>query len=268
MDIIFIFFGVLVVGLLLIMPWYKDRKARFAPFSEADKQILQQQVPMYQKLPDDLKLQLHLLVNSFLHRKKFYGCQGLEVTRTMQLTIAAQACLLLLNRPTQEFRKLKAILVYPAAFVATHRQVDANGLVSYSSKELAGESWGNGRVILSWDDVTKGAQNIHDGKNVVLHEFAHQLDSEDGATNGAPELASANAYRTWASLMSAEFAQLQQAQIHHLHSVMDYYGASEPAEFFAVATETFFEKPNELKQKHSELYELFCQYYKVSPDEW
>ncbi|MFO6422661.1 zinc-dependent peptidase [Motilimonas sp. KMU-193] len=268
MNAVFITFGLIILSILLFLPVYKDRKARFAEFPAQWQDILMRNVPLYRALPDELKMQLHLLVNSFIHRKKFYPCQDLEMTDEIKVTIAGQACLLLLNRKTSEFAKLKSILVYPAAFIAAHTQVDENGLVSVAEKGLAGESWGNGRIVLSWDDVKKGAMDITDGHNVVLHEFAHQLDSEDGSTNGAPYLESPNAYKTWAKVMTKEFAQLQQNHMHGLKSVMDDYGASEPAEFFAVVTETFFEKPAQLKQKHPELYQILAAYYHVQPDEW
>ncbi|MCE2571297.1 zinc-dependent peptidase [Motilimonas eburnea] len=268
MNAVFITFGVIILSILLFLPVYKDRKARFAPFPAPWREILERNMPLYLVLPDELKMQLHLLVNSFIHRKNFYPCQDLEMTDEIKVTIAGQACLLLLNRKTSEYAKLKSILVYPAAFIAAHTQVDENGLVSVEQIGLAGESWGNGRIVLSWDDVKKGARNIHDGHNVVLHEFAHQLDSEDGSTNGAPYLDSPNAYQSWAKVMSKEFAQLQHNHMLGLKSVMDDYGASEPAEFFAVVTETFFEKPAQLKHKHPELYQILAAYYHVQPDEW
>jgi Mlc titration factor MtfA (ptsG expression regulator) len=268
MNIVFLAFAILLTGLFLFLPVYKDRKARFADFPTQWCDLLNQNVPMYRILPEPLKLQLHLLINSFLHRKTFYPCQGLELTDEMKVTIAGQACMLLLNRKTDEFAKLKSILVYPAAFIAAHTSVDENGLVSIEEKGLAGESWGVGKIILSWDDVKKGVVDVSDGHNVVLHEFAHQLDSADGHANGAPILSSANAYKSWAKVMSKEFAALQQSQQHHIHSVMDDYGATNPAEFFAVATETFFEKPQQLKQRHPELYEVLAKYYHVKPDEW
>ncbi|MCE2593816.1 zinc-dependent peptidase [Motilimonas cestriensis] len=268
MNIVFLAFAILITGLFLFLPVYKDKKARFADFPQQWRDILSTNVPMYNVLPEPLKLQLHLLINSFLHRKTFYPCQDLVMTDEIRVTIAGQACILLLNRKTDEFAKLKSVLVYPAAFIAAHTSVDENGLVSVDQKGLAGESWGMGKIVLSWDDVKKGAMDVADGHNVVLHEFAHQLDSADGSANGAPILSSANAYKSWAKVMSKEFAALQQNQLHHVRSVMDDYGATNPAEFFAVVTETFFEKPTLLKQRHPELYQVLAQYYHVKPDEW
>ncbi len=268
MIYIFAVFTLLVTALLLFLPTYRDRKARFALFPHQWEIVINNNLPLYGYLPEPLKRQLYLLINSFVHRKKFYGCQGLEITDEIKITIAAQACLLLLNRQSDEFSNLKSVLVYPAAFIARREVVGDNGLHSMECSGLAGESWQQGKVILSWDDVKKGALDIHDGHNLVLHEFAHQLDGSCGGTNGAPALDTPNAYKTWARVMSREFEQLQFDAHHQLASLMSYYGATNPAEFFAVVTEVFFEKPAALKQKHPELYQLLATYYHIEPDIW
>jgi Mlc titration factor MtfA (ptsG expression regulator) len=123
-------------------------------------------------------------------------------------------------------------------------------------------------VVLAWDHVQRGAADWTDGHNVVLHEFAHQLDSESGAANGAPYLPSVSSYRSWATVLSRDFDNLRHDAIYQQHSVMDHYGATNPAEFFAVATETFFEKPYQMAEHHEELYAQFLQYYKVDPRDW
>ena len=120
-------------------------------------------------------------------------------------------------------------------------------------------------MVLSWDDVLAGAADIHDGHNVVLHEFAHQLDKEAGYGDGAPDLPQRSMYVAWARVLSAEYAHLVDA-IHQNHpTVLDPYGATNPAEFFAVATEAFFEKPAALKSLHPELYEQLRQFYEQDP---
>ena len=131
-----------------------------------------------------------------------------------------------------------------------------------------GESWGAGAVVLSWSNVKQGAFNFCDGHNVTMHEFAHQLDQEDGAADGAPILETRSAYSAWAKVFSKEFEQLQRNARKHKRSVFDAYGATNPAEFFAVATESFFEKPQQFQKKHPELYEELRGYYKVHPVEW
>jgi Mlc titration factor MtfA (ptsG expression regulator) len=180
---------------------------------------------------------------------------------------AAEACLLILNRPTSLYSKLRSILVYPDAFVAQREQPDAAGVLSNHPVGLLGESWDNGRIVLSWDDVERGAHNFTDGHNVVLNEFAHQLDSEAGGCNGTPRLKPSR-YQSWAKVLSAEFAALQHSAAHHKHAVEDYYGATNPAEFFAVATETFFEKPQLMASKQPHLFNELADYYCVDPRQW
>ena len=131
-----------------------------------------------------------------------------------------------------------------------------------------GESWTNGPVVLAWDSVAGGAVNVHDGRNVVLHEFAHQLDQEDGCADGAPILESRGSYRTWAQVLGEEYDALCGKSNNGHQSVLNKYGATNPAEFFAVATETFFEKPKQMHRKSPDLYDELKSYYKVDTLEW
>ena len=230
--------------------------------------ILDRNIPVVHRLSKPEQQQLHDLIRLFIHNKTFYGCGGLAINDEIRLTIAAQACLLLLNRPNNIYPKLRYILVYPQAFKAERNQHSEDGTVAQRSVGLLGESWGAaGKIILSWDDAIKGVSDFEDGHNVVLHEFAHQLDSATGTTNGAPALIN-NSYQSWAKVLSEEFHSLQRAEQLHLHTVMDYYGATNPAEFFAVATETFFEKPKQLQLKHPALFDELKTYYAVNPRDW
>ena len=129
-----------------------------------------------------------------------------------------------------------------------------------------GEAWTSGVVVLSWDDVQLGAADVRDGHNVVLHEFAHQLDQEDGSADGAPILPRRSMYSAWGRVLGAEYEELREAAETGKKSVLDAYGATEPAEFFAVATEAFFEKPIQLKKKHPELYEELKSFYGQDPE--
>ncbi|MEZ5448895.1 MAG: zinc-dependent peptidase [Thiolinea sp.] len=153
------------------------------------------------------------------------------MTDEMRVTIAASACLLLLNRKTSVYPGLKYILVYPNAFLVQREGLDEAGLTATRRRSLLGESWSNGKVILSWEDVMRGNRNFGDGHNVALHEFAHQLDAEDGTVNGAPYLGSAAGYQRWAKVLTAEFEQLQRAAYQGDATLPDHYGATEPAEF-------------------------------------
>jgi Mlc titration factor MtfA (ptsG expression regulator) len=229
--------------------------------------VLRDGLPVYDRLPPEQQSRLQDMVKFFIDRKTYYGCAGLHITDEMRVMIAAEACLLVLNRGGALYPKLKSILVYPSGFVADRDQPQGDGTVASGSHHLLGESWNNGRVILSWDDVTRGVADFSDGHNVVLHEFAHQLDAESGSTNGAPPLRR-NSYRAWAAVFSENFEDLELRSFRGLETVMDEYGATNPAEFFAVATETFFEKPHQLYQKRPELYEELQRYYQLDPREW
>jgi Mlc titration factor MtfA (ptsG expression regulator) len=200
----------------------------------------------------------------FLAEKTFEGCGGLELTREIKLTIAAQACLLLLHRETDLYPHVDAILVYPSAYVVRARKHDGVVVVEEDEARL-GESWQQGLVVLSWDHVLSGAAAPNDGQNVVLHEFAHQLDSESGAMNGTPELGTRARYSAWARVLGGEFAELSERLHRGRPSDIDPYGATNPAEFFAVLTEMFFEKPEALQRRHPVLYDELSAFYRQDP---
>lgn len=265
-----IFLAVVVAAILLAlwMPRYRLKKAIAAPFPEEWVEILERNIGVYRNLPRPLRLQLRLLIKQFLFQKQFSGAGGLEVTDEMRVTIAAEACMLQLNRRGDLYPGLKYIVIYPEAFVVSRPQMDGAGVVSHGPKGLLGESWQNGKVILAWDNVLSGARNFVDGKNVVLHEFAHQLDSQTGSTNGAPLLAGESSYRSWAAALSPEFEELQKDAISGKRSLLDHYGATNPAEFFAVATETFFERPRQMAEHHPELFAVLKSYYRIDPSDW
>ena len=202
-----------------------------------------------------------------LDEKQFIGCDGLEITDEMRLTIAANACILLLKRDKRCFPGFTSILVYPDTYVA--RDIKHDGLVEIHEESVrAGESWQRGPVVLSWADVVRGTMNQHDGHNVVLHEFAHKLDEENTIMDGLPVLRESADYAAWAQVLSREYESLQSSVDHGEHTVLDGYGATSPAEFFAVATETFFEKPLQMKNMLPELYEQLKKFYNLSPADW
>ena len=237
--------------------WLRDihrSKVREQPF--VHDAILEKNVPYVAKLTPEERAELkrHILV--FIDEKNFEGAGGLEMTDEIRITIAAQACMLLLHRDTDYYPGLLSIIVYPSAYLAKKR----HGKIEESQARL-GESHAYDRVVVAWDAAKQGAKNFQDAHNVVLHEFAHQLDYEDGLYDGTPELPNRSAIRTWAKIFSAEFQELAE----HGDSVLDSYGAENSAEFFAVATEAFFEKPLQLRQKHPELYEQLVLYFKQDP---
>ena len=265
--------GSVFTGLLLLFFLKKKKRDRrravlmAARLSKEQIAALIKFLPLYHRLPEDLKQQLHGLVNIFLNEKTFVGCGGLEITDEMKVTIAGQACILLLNRKTHFYPKLKTIYVYPHTYVANQRKNDRGLIVEGKSVRL-GESWQNGPVVLTWDSITGGARNVQDGQNVVLHEFAHQLDQEDGDADGAPILDNAGCYRSWAAVLGTEYERLRKKERGRRRSVLNKYGATNPAEFFAVATEAFFEKPKQMHKRSPELYDELKRYYKLNPLEW
>lgn len=257
-----------VVFWVAFWPQVRVRRIRAREFPAAWLEILARRLPFYRNMPDALQRQLQDLIKVFLHDKRFIGCAGQQIDDEIRVTVAAQACLLLLNRQTDYYRQLQSILVYPTTFIATREVSDELGLVTTDHAELLGESWEQGKVILAWDSVEHGVEDLRDGHNVVLHEFAHQLDHASGASNGAPLLGTLNAYRNWAHVLSAEFEDLQEDVRFGRESLLDHYGATNPAEFFAVATETFFERPEQMRHEHGELYQQLVEFFRVDPARW
>lgn len=226
--------------------------------------ILEQRVPLTHGLSAADRERLLRLVQLFLRQKHFEGCQGLRVTEEMKVTIAGAACLLLLRVAGPCYPTVRTVLVYPGSFIPRYTRPPERDRVVESPVPLLGQSWRGGVVILSWDDVLAGARDPTDGRNVVLHEFAHQLDQENGDAAGTP-LLPPGMLRPWARVLVAEFARLRGDAAAGRASVLDPYGATDPAEFFAVATETFFQKPVELERDHPALYAQLKAFYHQDP---
>lgn len=263
--------GMVVIAVIVGRPWWRRRRRlrrSRTPFPTSWTGLLQERLPLYAGLPDALREQLHGLTLNLLAEKTFVGCAGLQLHDEIRLTIAAQAGLLLLNRTHDLYPGVQSILVYPDQFFAEHRVRDAAGVLSSERRLLSGESWDQGKVIVSWRDVAEGAAVADDGYNVVLHEFAHALDHESGSANGMPELAPDMSPARWRQVFSEAFERLCRQLDAGEHSVIDPYGAESPAEFFAVATETFFELPQALRAAEPALYEQLSQYYRVDPAAW
>lgn len=263
--------AVLLIAWLLSQPARIRRRRdrlRNQPFPDAWRQILRQRVPYFRGLPAELQLQLKKHIQVFLAEKDFIGCDGLIVTDEMRVTIAAQACLLILNRPTDYYPNLRQILIYPGAFVVDMQESDEAGVMQDERRILSGESWSQSQVILSWEDVVAGADVADDGENVVIHEFAHQLDQEAGYANGAPELASRGHYARWSRVLGDEYERLRAQSDADQPSLLDDYGATDPAEFFAVVSEVFFEQPQLLDSEHPALYRELSRFYCVNPLTW
>lgn len=266
-----IIIAVLLIGYSIAKPYWREfqrNKVRREPFQRSWRKIIQQRMPYFRKMPAELQLQLKQHIQVFLAEKKFVGCNGVVITDEIKITIAAQACLLLLNRRTDYYPKLNTILVYPNAFIKKQQALNADGVQFTQKQVLSGESWGFGKIVLSWEDTVVGADIPDDGHNVVIHEFAHQLDQENGSANGAPILGKNQNYEHWSQAFMREFQRLQhQASIGET-SLFDYYGATNPAEFFAVACEVFFEKSHAFNQESPALYQQLKLYFNVDPVNW
>jgi MtfA peptidase len=237
---------------------------RQEPLTEAERSIVRKNVSYAAALDDVERKEFEGLVRIFLAEKSFEGCGGLELTEEIKVTIASLACILLLHRETDIYPGVDAILVYPSAYRAT-ANLGEGGVVIESEQARLGESWTRGIVVLAWDHVRSDAAEMHVGHNVVLHEFAHQLDGEDGSMDGAPDLGARARYTSWARVLGAEFSDLSGRLHAGRRTDIDAYGATNPAEFFAVVTEMFFEKPRAMKQRHPGLYGELAAFYKQDP---
>mgnify|MGYP000879935006 CR=1 FL=1 len=252
----------------LFHPFRDHRRKALAdrPFPPEWLAIIVRNVPYVRALHTDERKHLEELIQIFIAEKNFEGCGGLEeVTDEMRVTIAAQACLLLLNLPLSYYDRLSSVLIYPEGFAYDRETSGETGIVTAERVPVSGLSSGGGAVALSWPDALAGSRHPGDGSNVILHEFAHQLDQLDDAMDGAPALDTVAQYREWARVLGEEYARLRSEATLGIPSLISPYAATLPAEFFAVVTELFFERPRELKQQHPALYDELRQYYRQDP---
>jgi Mlc titration factor MtfA (ptsG expression regulator) len=245
----------------------RRRRLKSRPFPPEWLAILDKNVPLYRRLTtaDRAELQRHIQV--FVAEKNFEGGNGFVMTDEVRVTIAAQACILLLHRETGYYAGLSSVIVYPGEFLAPFREVDESGVITEGIDRRSGESWQEGTLVLSWEDIADGSLDVQAGYNVVIHEFAHQLDVEDGITCGTRRLFGRD-QPNWAKTLEQEYLRLQHDTAHGRSTVLDPYGAENPAEFFAVATECFFESPRRLRERHPKLYAELARYYRQDPASW
>ncbi len=256
-------------------PGRKRKKLRSAPFPPEWRRTIEDQCAFYRRLPECDQQELGGHVQVFLGEKLFEGCGGLKLTGEMPVVIAAQACLLLLHRQTDYYPDLKTVLLYPGSYAAPIVRHIGSGIMEEGHQFRAGESWREGAVVLAWDVVQQGLRAPEQGLNVVWHEFAHQLDFEDGRADGVPLLGQGKStaerkarYEASSREMREEYAALRLQSQRGEETVLRPYGATNPAEFFAVATECFFGKPKALQARHPELYEELKWYYQQDPLNW
>jgi len=269
-TIILLFAGLIVLTILyyprLILLRRKRLKKR--PFPVSWLAILEKNLSIYHFLSLEQQLRLKENIQIFLADKQFIGCQGLIIRLEMKLTIAGVACLLLFKEPSSYFSKVRTILLYPTAFVVSVTNNLGDYILEESRETRLGEAWLKDQVVLSWQQIQYDVQHWHDGHNVILHEFVHQLDFEDGQANGVPILGKNSSYLLWAEVMNQEYQNLCNNIRLGRQSAIDGYGSKNPAEFFAVVSETFFENPKELFSNHPELYQLLKNYYQLNPLLW
>ncbi|MEQ9411397.1 MAG: zinc-dependent peptidase [Fuerstiella sp.] len=256
----------------MIFGWFRKRRRQrilAAPFPDDWNQIIAGNVAHDAHLPDSQRTRLRQFVQIFVAEKNWEGCNGLKMTDEVRVTIAAQAALLVLNAADRFFDHVLSILVYPDEYVSRDVETDADGIVTEQHTPMLGQAVWRGPVLLSWADVLAGGQRRSHGGNLVLHEFAHQLDMMNGwNVDGIPPLDSAAELQRWVTVLKPEY-ELLVARCRRRHrGVIDCYGAQNEAEFFAVLVESFFEKADRLRDGHPHAYQLLCDYFGVNPAAW
>ena len=211
------------------------------------------------------RARLRRLAGDFLHEKSFSGAGGQVLDDFIRAWIAAHACLLVLNLGLTGFHAFREVILYPDTFLVEREERDENGLVHRVRRPLLGEAWQRGPVILSWNDIRPGAQPHGPASNVILHEFAHKLDMLSGAANGMPPIHPDMDHAAWTAALSRAYRELHRQLEGHHHTAIDPYAAENPAEFFAVLSEIFFEAPDLLEQIYPAVYEQLRQFYRQDP---
>ena len=270
MALFFVFaLAAVIVAALVITPLrrLKQRRALAGrPFPRRWRQLLRRRWWLYLTLPPDVRRRLQRQLQVMMAETRIYGCNGLTPTEEMKLLILAQAGLLYHNISRDRLADFPNVLLYPQAFVREEEAADELGLVSRRRHVLLGESWETGKVILSWSDIEQDLTQL-DGHNLVMHEYAHQIDGQDGVMNGAPLLPSDHLYQSWSTSMEVAYRDLC-VRAESGKAPLDPYAGTNPAEFFAVVTETFFTQPERLHREYPDVYRLLTQFYRQEPLDW
>jgi Mlc titration factor MtfA (ptsG expression regulator) len=250
----------------MMFPWShaaRRRELLAQPFPEAWRDILRANVRLYRRLPPEQQRKLEDGTCILLAEKSWEGVQGLTLTDEIRVTIAGMASLLTLGFDGDYYPNIETIIVYPQVFLVTEQRPETLGVYAEAVRPLSGQAALQGPVVVSWTDVQSSITGS--GGNVVLHEFAHKLDMRDGAADGAPYLDSDAQIETWSRVMSAEYQSLVERTGRGERDVLNPYGATNAAEFFAVATESFFESARELQATHPALYAVLRDFYRQDP---
>jgi Mlc titration factor MtfA (ptsG expression regulator) len=241
--------------MFFVFDFVRRKLAEREPFPEAWRHVLQARVPFYQRFDDRQRQRFETKLKVFVRTKAFAGAGGMVIDDETKVVIGAAAARLVMNLPDEHYGRLNEVVVYPSHY----KHKDRHGFVVF------GEAFGPGVVVLSFDAVVQGLADPHDGHDTATHEFAHALDAADGAFDGTPELEGVEAYAPFAAVMTKAFAHLRSRAGRKGRRLLRDYGATNEAEFFAVATETFFEKPQQMKKREPELYAVLSAYYRHDP---
>jgi MtfA peptidase len=255
----------------MLFSWLRNRRRRnllAEPFPDAWRTVLHDQVGHYELLTALDQKKLRDAVQIMLAEKEWEGCRGLELTDDKRVTIAALAAILILGLDDYYFDDVMTILVYPNAFVIKGERALDGGATVVEESDVDGVAVHRGPVILSWAEIREEALAPGDGENLVFHEFAHRLDALNGAFDGTPNLPTDELAKRWAAIMDREYRRLQEAERRRRETLLDPNGATNPAEFFAVVTECFFDAPRAMQREYPPLYELFRDYYRQDPATW
>ncbi|MDG1896870.1 MAG: zinc-dependent peptidase [Fuerstiella sp.] len=256
----------------MLLKWLRRRRRRnltAQPFPEEWNEIVRTNVFHDQRLSDGLRNQLRKLIRVFVAEKNWEGCNGFAVTDEVKVTIAAQACLLALGLQDVYFDHVLSILVYPDSYIAQTVETTRAGVVVERGHARLGEAWWRGPVILSWSDVLAGGRRVSPGRNLVFHEFAHQLDMMNGRmVDGTPPLETKEDLQRWVEVLEPEYKQLVERCRRGHQGVIDCYGTTNVAEFFAVVTEVFFERPQSLSSHHPHVYDELRGFFQLDPLSW
>lgn len=253
------------------MPLYQFFRRQWVirrSFPDKWKKVLKGRVPVFRRLPEDLQDKLKQRMAVFLDEKLFEGCGGLDLTEEMRVIIAAHACMLILEEPSDYYPSLQSVLVYPDDYMGAVYDVDAGGVVTEGWEPRSGESWHPGNIVLSWSDSLQGVRDPSDGRNLIYHEFAHQLDYRYGLSAGISIEGETDADDEWTQALAKGYRLLLHNTKRGHKMLLDPYGAENPAEFFAVLIECFLEQPGKLQREHSQLYHLLCEFFKYDPGDW
>lgn len=243
----------------MIKDWREQRILDNSEFTTADWRQAAKRIVILDRLNENERSRLFELATLFLDEKSIIGAQGFEITDKVRLSIALQACLPILNLGLEWYKGWSSIIIYPGSYKSESTTVDEFGIVHEGQQHRSGEAWQRGPVILSWKDAKHSGER--DGHNVVIHEFVHKLDMLNGRANGFPPLQPDMNPEHWTTIMSRDFEDFQ----NHRKSGLDRYGATNPAEFFAVLSEVFFETPQKLFDAYPDIYDIMVKFFQQTP---